>query len=282
MGLVNIKESTFEAHDREHRHSFESRYEVFIRYRDLISGLALRDVKMRYQLSILGLYWAVLNPLLMAIIWSFVFSTILGAKGMEGVPYVVFLFCGMTFWNLFANSLNTATTSLTGNASLLSKLYFPRVILPTASVLARVVDFCFSMIVLIIFMLAYHVHPSSRVVLIPLFLVIELIFTLGMAYIVASLNVLYRDVGQMIQLILLLWMYLSPVFYPIQHIPANIRRYFILNAVGELVGLQSSVILGGQFPGWHVAFYAAIISVGVFTAGITVFHRLEPLFAEVM
>ena len=103
----------------------ESMLVGFMRYRDLILALAMRDVKARYQLSILGLYWAVLNPLFMALIWGFVFSDILHAAGMEGVPYVVFLFCGLTFWNFFANSLGTAANCLTGNASLLSKLYFP-------------------------------------------------------------------------------------------------------------------------------------------------------------
>ena len=259
-----------------------SRYRNFTRYRDLVLGLALRDVKVRYQLSVLGLYWAVLNPLLMALIWSFVFARIFHAKGMEGVPYVVFLFCGLTFWNLFANSLMTATNSLTGNASLLSKLYFPRIILPTASVLARLVDFGFSLIVLAIFMAAYHVRPGPYIGWLPLLLLIELVFTLGMAYLVASLNVLYRDVNQMVGVVLLLWMYLSPVFYLADQIPAKIRKYFLLNAVGELVGMQSGLVLGGPMFSFHVLGMVALISLGVLVLGLIVFNRLEPLFAEVM
>jgi ABC-2 type transport system permease protein len=259
-----------------------SQYRNFVRYRDLVLGLALRDVKMRYQLSVLGLYWAILNPLLMALIWAFVFSKIFRATGMEGVPYVVFLFGGLTFWNLFANSLITATNSLTGNASLLSKLYFPRVILPTASVLARLVDFGFSLIVLVIFMEAYHVRPSLYIEWIPLLLIIQLFFTLGMAYLVASLNVLYRDVSQMVGVILLLWMYLSPIFYTIDQIPAGIKRYFLFNAVGELVNMQSTLVLGGSMFSFHTLGVVTLISVGVFVLGLVVFHRLEPLFAEVM
>lgn len=259
-----------------------SRYQNFVRYRDLVLGLALRDVKMRYQLSVLGLYWAILNPLFIALIWSFVFAHMFRATGIEGVPYVVFVFCGLTFWNLFANSLLTASSSLTGNASLLSKLYFPRVILPTASVLARLVDFGFSLIVLAIFMASYHIRPGPYTWWIPLLLVVELFFTLGMAYLVASLNVLYRDVSQMVGVLLLLWMYLSPIFYTLELLPKEIQKYFFINAVGELVSMQSLLVLGGPMFKFPALGIAALISLGVFVLGLVVFHRLEPLFAEVM
>jgi len=258
-----------------------SRYRNLVRYKDLVLGLALRDVKMRYQLSVLGLYWAILNPLFLALIWNYVFRIIFRAQGIEGVPYVVFLFCGLTFWNLFANSVLTATNCLTGNASLLSKIYFPRIILPTASVLARLVDFGFSLIVLAIFMAIYHVRPGPYIGWIPLLLLIELVFTLGMAYLVASLNVLYRDVSQMVGVVLLLWMYLSPVFYTMDQLQA-LRGYFWINAIGELVGMQSSLVLERTRFAISELAVATLIAVGILALGIIVFRRLEPLFAEVM
>ena len=252
------------------------------RYYDLIMGLALRDVKMRYQLSILGLYWAVLNPLLMAVIWSFVFSNIFRAQGIAGVPYVVFLFCGITFWNLYANSLMTAVNCLTGNASLLSKLYFPRLILPSAAVMARLVDFCFSLLVLGILMAAYGVAPGPGLYRLPLFLLVQLIFTLGMAYIVSSLNVLYRDVSQILGVLLLLWMYISPIFYTLEQVPEGIRNYFICNPIGELVYMETSAVLGkGQFDPAALGI-TALVSLGVLAAGVLLFRYLEPAFAEVM
>ncbi len=260
----------------------ESAIMTLKRYWDLVLALAIRDVKVRYQLSILGLYWAVLNPLLMALIWSFVFTKILGAAGMEGVPYVVFLFAGLTFWNLFANSLTSASNCLTGNASLLSKLYFPRVILPTASVLARLVDFSFSLIVLVIFMVAYHVMPGRLLAYLPVLLIIQLFFTLGAAYIVAALNVLYRDINQIVPVLLLLWMYLSPVFYTIDKIPNSLAKYYFVNVIGELVGMETGVLFGKSAIHWHILGADALISVAVFLFGLFVFHRIEPLFAEVM
>lgn len=252
------------------------------RYYDLVIGLALRDVKMRYQLSLLGLYWAVLNPLLMALIWSFVFTQIFNIKGPNGVPYVSFLFCNFAFWNLFQNSLLTAVNCLTGNASLLAKLYFPRIILPTSSVIARLVDFGFSLIVLIFLMIFFKSLPSPNLWWLPILLLIQLIFTLGIAYIVAALNVLYRDINQIIGILLLLWMYMSPVLYTINQIPKYLQIYFIFNPIGQLVGMESSIIFGDG----HIDLYAlgitAVISILLFIFGLLIFRWLEPTFAEVM
>lgn len=263
----------------ENREKLKDRVE---RYYDLTMGLALRDVKMRYQLSILGLYWAVLNPLLMAVVWGFVFKVIFRAQGIEGVPYVVFLFCGITFWGLFSNSLMTSVNCLTGNASLLSKLYFPRVILPTASVVARLVDFSFSLVVLALFMAIYGVSPGGKLYWIPLLLLVQLIFTLGAAYIVSALNVLYRDVAQILNVLLMLWLYISPVFYTLQQVPDGIRKYFIYNPIGQLVYMETGVILGDVSPDPAALGVTALLSVGIFILGLLVFRRIEPVFAEVM
>jgi len=283
MEVISINEtyehgSVFINRDR----TKESPLARFIRYRDLVLALAMRDVRMRYQLSILGLYWALLNPLFMALIWSFVFKTIFRATGMEGVPYVVFLFSGLTFWNFFANSLTTASNCLTGNASLLSKLYFPRVILPTASVLARLVDFGFSLIVLVVFMIAYRIMPGESLVYLPVLLVIQLFFTLGMAYIVAALNVLYRDINQIVPVLLLLLLYLSPIFYTMSQIPKSLAMYYVFNVVGELVGMETGVLFGKLAIQWQMVGVYALVSAAVFLFGLFVFHRIEPLFAEVM
>ncbi|MDD2552958.1 MAG: ABC transporter permease [Desulfotomaculaceae bacterium] len=252
------------------------------RYIDLTAALALRDVKMRYQLTILGLYWAVLNPLLMTVVWSFVFSRIFRAQGIQGVPYVVFLFCGLTFWNLFSNSLMTAVNCLTGNASLLSKLYFPRVILPTASVMARLVDFIFSLVVLIILMLVYRVVPGKELYWIPLLILVQLIFTLGMAYIVASVNVLYRDLSQILGVLLTLWLYISPVIYTLEQVPAGIKKYFIFNPIGQLVHMEVSLVFGSGTINLAALGVTFLISCATLLLGLWVFRRLEPAFAEVM
>lgn len=251
-------------------------------YCNLTVALAWRDVRVRYQLSILGLYWALINPLLMAIIWSFVFSYIFRATGLSGIPYVVFLFCGLTYWNLFSNSVSTAATSLTGNAMLLSKVYFPRLILPTAAVLARLVDFVFSLLVLVLILLYYGIVPHiNPLVLLPL-LVIQLIYATGWAYIVSSLNVLYRDVAQVVNILLMFWMYLSPVFYVFEQVPGPIRKCFVLNTIGVLVDMQRNFLLAGEAADRGLVMVSLVISLVVFTLGLVLFRWLEPLFAEVM
>jgi ABC-type polysaccharide/polyol phosphate export systems, permease component len=161
-----------------------------------VRNLAVRDVETRYKHSLLGLYWAIINPLFTAAIFSFVFGTIFHAPN-KPIPYIVFLLTGLTFWNFFGNSVNSGAVSITGNAALLAKIYFPRVVLPTAAVLARLIDFLFSCVVLAVFIGLYRVPIHwSTLWLVPL-LGLQLVFTLGIAYLVAAANVLYRDVTQL-------------------------------------------------------------------------------------
>ncbi len=259
----------------------ESRANRVRRYRELLGALAQRDVRVRYQLSILGLYWAVLNPLLMATVWSFVFSRLFKMQGLQGIPYLVFFFCSFSFWSFFSNSILSAVGSLTGNASLLAKSYFPRIILPTASVVARFIDFLVSLAVLGIFMVIYRVplHASALLVL-PLF-VFEGMFTLGIAYLFASLNVLFRDMQQIVGVLLMAWMYLSPVMYPLDNVlSVHVIR---LNPLGTLVGLQTKAMLGGSLAGWsRTACASGLVSGAVLVIGYLVFRRVERLVSEVL
>ena len=251
------------------------------RYRDLLNALAQRDVRVRYQLSILGIYWAVLNPLLMATVWSFVFSRLFKMQGLLGIPYLVFFFCSFSLWSFFSNSILSAVGSLTGNASLLAKSYFPRIILPTASVVARFIDFLVSLLVLGVFMLVYRVPlRASALLALPLF-VFEGMFTLGLAFLFSSLNVLFRDMQQIAGVLLMAWMYLSPVMYPLDNVPSV---YLIrLNPLGALVGLQTKAILGVSLVGWwRTALASGVVSAAMLVLGYLVFRRVERLVSEVL
>ena len=155
---------------------------------ELIRNLAVRDVETRYKHSLLGLYWAIINPLITAVIFSFVFTVIFHASS-KPIPYVVFLLTGLTFWNLFANSVVSATGSITGNAALLSKLYFPRVVIPTASAIARVIDFLFALFVLAVFIVAYHVRIYPSLFWILPILALQTLLALGVGYLLSALNV---------------------------------------------------------------------------------------------
>ena len=194
----------------------------------------------------------------------------------------MYLITGITFWNLFANGLMSATSSVSGNASLLAKLYFPRVVLPTAAILARLIDFLFSVVILLAFILIYHVpvHWTS-LWLIPL-LVLQLSFTFGIGYIVAALNVLYRDMNQLIGLVIMIWIYFAPVMYSITIASPTIKDVLLINPMGAIIQAERDVIFTGHLTEpiflWIAMAWTALALLG----GLVLFKRTEPLFSEVM
>jgi ABC-2 type transport system permease protein len=251
------------------------------RWLELMHNLAVRDVETRYKHSLLGLYWALINPLVMALIYSFVFGTILHASS-KPLPYVVFLLTGLTFWNLFNNGVMSATTSITGNAQLLAKLYFPRVVLPTAAVLARLIDFGFSFVILVIIILLYHVPIHWTILALPAVLVPEIVFTMGVGFLTASLNVLYRDINQLIGLFLMMWMYLSPVMFQFTGLSEKLQAVLFLNPMGSFIQVERNLIFSGTFGDPAYAWSMLVWTIFVYAFGLRIFKRIEPLFAEVM
>ena len=251
------------------------------RWLELMRNLAVRDVETRYKHSLLGLYWALINPLVMALIYSFVFATILHASS-KPLPYVVFLLTGLTFWNVFNNGVMSATTSITGNAQLLAKLYFPRVVLPTAGVLARLIDFGFSFVILMIFILLYRVPIHWTMLFLPLILIPQILFTMGIGFLTAALNVLYRDINQLIGLFLMMWMYLSPVMFQFTTLSEKLQAVLFLNPMGSFIQVERNLIFTGTFGNPAYGWTIAIWTIFVYALGLRIFKRIEPLFAEVM
>ncbi|MDQ1911632.1 ABC transporter permease [Paenibacillus sp. GD4] len=249
---------------------------------DLTLVLAVRDVKIRYQLSVLGIYWALINPMLMALVWGFVFNNMFKSQGVEGVPYLVFLFCGLTLWQLFSNSIMSSVNSLVGNATMLSKVSFERIILPSSSIIARFVDFIFSLLILIVLMVYYDISVTKEVLWLPLLLIVQLMFTAGLAYLFSAINVFFRDVSQIISVVLMLWMYISPVLYTVKQIPEDIRKYFSYNPIGQLIHMEVTAIFGKTGPNINDLLLTTSISIVTLFIGILIFKKLEGSFAEVM
>lgn len=248
---------------------------------ELVKNLATRDVEVRYKHSILGLYWAIINPLVTAAVFGFVFGVIFHATS-KPIPYAVFLISGITFWNLFANGVISATTSVTGNAALLAKVYFPRTVLPTAAVFARAIDMGFSVLVLAIVTAAYHVPVHFSMVLVLPILIIEFMFTLGFGFITAALNVLYRDVAQLVVLLLMVWMYLTPVMYAVNTLPHVMRSMILFDPMGAIIqGLRDAIYLGYVSNPLSLV-VAAGWALATLVFGMWIFSKIEPLFAEVM
>lgn len=241
----------------------------------------MRDVETRYKHSLLGLYWAIINPLVTAAIFGFVFGVIFHATS-KPIPYVVYLLSGLTFWNFFTNGLMSATVSVSGNAALLAKIYFPRVVLPTASILARLIDLGFSALVLVVFIALYRVPVHWSLIFIPFVLLIQIGFTLGIGFIVASLNVLYRDVTQLVGLLLMAWFYFSPIMYRLAAVPASIRTYLLLNPMGATIEAERNLLFVGHLRHPHYLDASVVSTAIVLWVGYKIFKRVEPLFAEVM
>lgn len=257
------------------------RVRSFAVWLELIRNLAVRDIQIRYKHSLLGLYWAIINPLLTAAIFGFAFGVILHAS-TGAIPYVVFLLTGLTFWNMFANGVASATACITGNASMLAKVYFPRVVLPTAAVLARLIDLAFSLLVLFVFIEIYHVPIHwTAIWLIPL-LLLQMVFTLGVAYMFAALNVLYRDMTQLVGLLLMIWMYASPVMYAATSTRNLVQSVLLMNPMGGILQAERDLLFVGHLTAGDFLWSAAAWTAFMFVAGLSVFKRIEPLFAEVM
>jgi lipopolysaccharide transport system permease protein len=250
-------------------------------YRELVQELATREIKARYKQSVLGYAWVMLSPLCQMIVMAFVFSTLLRVT-ITGTTYPLFLYVGLLPWTLFAGSLQSSTGVLIENASLIRKIYFPRELFVFSTMLAKLVDFFLASTVFIIFFI-YFQQPASPTILFffPL-LLIQFIFSYGLALILAASNLLYRDIQYVMNLILLVWLYLTPVMYPPEIMPAKYAFINNLNPMAQLIMAYRQTILFGQVP--SLGSWAWMLTIAVVTVliGHFFFKRLEGIFADIV
>jgi lipopolysaccharide transport system permease protein len=245
---------------------------------DLLAFLSWRDVAVRYKQTALGLLWSVLRPVLVTAILAFVFGRV-GRFSSSGVPYPLFVFVGMAPWFLFSNALGDVSNSLVNNAPLVSKVYFPRLILPASTLVINVIDFAIALCLLGVLMAWYGVHPTWRLGLVPVFTVLAAVVALGPGLIVAALYVRYRDFKFIVPLTIQVGLYLSPVGYDSSLVPAQLRFYYSLNPiVGVIEGFRWSIL--GIEPAWTAVALAVLISVTFLILGIWTFRRAERSFVD--
>lgn len=250
-------------------------------YLELVAELTSREIKARYKQSVLGYAWVILNPLFQMLVMAFVFSKILRITNL-GVPYALFLYVGLLPWNLFANSISGSMNSLVSSGSLLTKIYFPREILVISTVLAKIIDFLLASIVLIIFFIYFHQSITLNILWIfPIFLIQQL-FTYGLSLILAALNLFYRDIQYLFGLILLVWMYLTPVIYPTEMFPEQYQWIFKLNPMAVLINAFRQVMLAGDRPNFTSLSIALLLSCVTAIVGHRLFKKLEGQFADVV
>jgi len=250
-------------------------------YRELLYTIAARDVKVRYKQSVLGAVWAILQPLSLMLIFTVVFSKFARIP-TNGIPYPIFSYCAVLPWTFFATSLAFAIPSLVNNITLVTKIYFPREIFPIAAVGASCFDFAIASLVFVGMMIYYHVAASVALLMVPVLLAIQILLTLGLAFAASALNVFFRDIRYLVPLAVQIWMFLSPVIYPLSMVPERYRLIYSLNPMAVLLAGYRSLILAGTMPSLPLLGLAAGISVGLFVVSYAIFKKLEPRFADVI
>ncbi|MCK4352479.1 ABC transporter permease [candidate division WOR-3 bacterium] len=251
-------------------------FKEIYKYRELLLTLALRDVKSRYKQSVLGITWALFVPLIAMLVFTFVFSKFVKVD-TGGIPYPIFAYCGILPWTFFAASLNTSINSLVANGGLVTKIYFPREVFPLASIAASFVDFCIATLVLLGLMLFYHIHFHLTILLVIPILLLQIMLTAGLGFIFSMANLFFRDIRYLFQVIIPLWMFATPVVYPI---PEKFRWLYIINPMAPIISSYRSLIIEGSLPDMTTFSISILISLTIFIIGALWFHRAEYLFAE--
>jgi lipopolysaccharide transport system permease protein len=251
------------------------------RFRDLVWALAIRDVKLRYRQTALGVVWVVLQPLLAAGIFSFVFGRVAGLSS-GGVPYVVFAFAGLLGWNLFQSVVAKGSLSLVGNSSMLSKIFFPRLALPLSTVPGTLLDFVVGLGAFLVVAALKDSLPGLALLTLPVWILLMLCVALGIALLASALMVSYRDVAQVVPVALQMLLYITPVAYSLDNVPSNLRFVYALNPlVGILEGFRWALV-----PGYDAqlgyAVYSAAFAVVALLIGLVGFARMERKFADVI
>jgi lipopolysaccharide transport system permease protein len=248
-------------------------------YRELVVFMIWRDIKVRYKQTLLGAAWAILQPLLTMLVFNFVFGTVAKVP-TDGVPYPIFSYAALLPWGMFTAALNTASRSLTANQNMVTKIYFPRLVLPLASVLGGVVDFAIAFVILIGLLIYYHIVPTVAVWTLPLFLLLTLITALGTALWLSAINVKYRDVNYVLPFLTQFWLFLTPVAYSAKIISQKWQLVYSLNPMAGVVNGFRWALLGTDTgPGLTMGVSTAI-AIAVLISGLFYFRSMERTFAD--
>lgn len=254
-------------------------------YRELIYFLTWRDLKVRYKQTLLGFSWVILQPLINVVVFTVLFGQLLKVP-TDGIPYPIFSFIALLPWLYFASALTRSSTTLVGSANLISKVFFPRMVIPISGVLSGLVDFLVSLIVLVVMMIFYKISPTINLLLLPLFLFLALLTALGFGLWLSALNVRFRDVNHLVPFIVEIWKYATPVIYGSMLIPESFRFLLWLNPMTGVVEGFRWAVLGSRYvenfnPG-ILFIFSISITLAVLISGIFFFRNTERTFADII
>jgi lipopolysaccharide transport system permease protein len=252
------------------------------RYRELFWFLVWRDILVRYKQTVIGVAWSIIRPLVTMLAFTVVFG-LLAKLPSDGVPYPLLVFAAMLPWNFFANALSECSSSLIGNANLLTKVYFPRIIIPIGSVIASLIDFVISLIIMVGIMLWYGFMPDWRVVLLPCFLLLALLSVVGTGLWFAAMNVKYRDFRYVVPFMLQFGLYVSPVGFASSIVPEKWRLLYALNPmVGVIDGFRWCILQGNSELYWPGIVLSTALSLALLITGLLFFRKTERILADII
>ncbi|MCM8784625.1 MAG: ABC transporter permease [Candidatus Omnitrophica bacterium] len=250
-------------------------------YRELLYFLIWKDIKVKYKQTIFGIGWAILQPFFMMIIFTLFFGKFAKIPS-DNIPYPIFSYTGLIIWTYFANSLTFAVDSIVKHQNVVTKIYFPKILLPLSSILSNLVDFFISFIILILFMFFFRITPSYRIFYFPLFLLITIITAFSVSLYLSALNVYYRDVKYIMNFLIQVWFFLTPITYPISIVPERFRLIYNLNPmVGVIEGMRWCLI-GKEIGSLNMMIFSLFIIFILFIYGLYFFKNMEKSFADVI
>jgi len=249
-------------------------------YRELLFFLTWRDVKVRYKQTALGAAWAILQPLFMMLIFTIFFGRLAGVAS-AGIPYPLFALAGLVPWTFFANAITASGNSLVGSANLITKVYFPRLIVPAAAMLAGLVDFLLAFLMLVILMFYYRVAITIQILFLPVLILLTALFSLGVGTWMSALNVKYRDVRFALPFLIQLWLFVSSVILPSTSVPQKWRWLLMLNPMSGIIEGYRAALFGLPFD-WPALGIASVLTIVVLIYAIYAFGRVERSFADII
>jgi len=251
------------------------------KFRELLYFLTKREIQVRYKQTVLGGLWAIIQPFLTMLVFTLFFGR-LAKMPSDGIPYPIFVYAGLLPWTYFANALSNSGNSLVGSAHLISKVYFPRIIIPGAASLAGLLDFFVAMMVLFVMMAYYNFVPGIGVLLFPFLVGLTFLCAVGVGLWLSALNVQYRDIRYVIPFLIQLWMFVSPVIYPVSMVPQKYQWALALNPMGGVINAYRASLLGHVPIDWFLLGISTAIIILLFTSGMYYFKRMEKTFADVV
>ncbi|MGA9996519.1 MAG: ABC transporter permease [Pyrinomonadaceae bacterium] len=249
-------------------------------YRELLYFLAWRDIKVRYKQTAMGAAWAIIQPLFIMIVFAVFFGVFIGMP-TEGMPYTLFFYCAIVPWTFFSGSLTTSSNSLIGNSNLITKIYFPRVIVPIATVGAGLVDLLITVVILVGMMFAYRVGFSWRILMMPAMLLLTVLFSMAIGVWLSALTVKYRDIRHALPFILQMWMYLTPIIYPLSVLSPKWQKLMYINPLTGITEGIRAAAMGKEFN-WPAIECSLVITVLTFALAVSAFRRIEKSFADLI